>query len=190
MGIESWNLYGISYGTRLALVLMHDHPEGVRSVIIDSVYPPEISTPTTNRPGITANAILLLLNACKTERKCNKAFPTLEDHLYAVINHLNKKPLIVDEVEWTGNDFVEFLVSSLYDTDTIPTLPKVIEAAYHKDYEPWQELEAANEDGKSRGSDGPPEDDSLGMFWSVECYEEAPFSQIDKAQQESKDLPH
>ena len=85
-----------------------------------------------------SDAILLLLNACKAERKCNKAFPTLEDHLYTLINRINKKPLIVDEVEWTGNDFVEFLVSSLYDTDTIPSLPKVIEAAYHKDYEPWQ----------------------------------------------------
>jgi len=41
---DEWNLYGISYGTRLALTVMRDHPEGVRSVIIDSVYPPEVSS--------------------------------------------------------------------------------------------------------------------------------------------------
>ncbi len=42
MGIKQWNLAGISYGTRLALTTMHDHPEGIRAVILDSVYPPEV----------------------------------------------------------------------------------------------------------------------------------------------------
>ena len=50
------------------------------------------------------------------------------------------------------------------------------------------ELEAAaNEDGKV-GKRRTSRSDSLGMFWSVECYEEAPFV-IDKAQQEVKDIP-
>ena len=34
LGIEAWNLYGVSYGTQLALMLMRDHPEGVRSFSI------------------------------------------------------------------------------------------------------------------------------------------------------------
>ena len=42
LGYETYNLYGISYGTRLALVLMRDHPEGIRSVVLDSTFPPEI----------------------------------------------------------------------------------------------------------------------------------------------------
>jgi pimeloyl-ACP methyl ester carboxylesterase len=37
---ESWNILGISYGTRLALTAMRDFPDGIRSVILDSVYPP------------------------------------------------------------------------------------------------------------------------------------------------------
>ena len=41
LGYDEWDLYGLSYGTRLALTVMRDHPEGVRSVVLDSTYPPE-----------------------------------------------------------------------------------------------------------------------------------------------------
>ncbi|WP_299393546.1 alpha/beta fold hydrolase [Pelagibius sp.] len=41
LGIEEWTLYGISYGTRLALSALRYHPEGVRAVVLDSVFPPE-----------------------------------------------------------------------------------------------------------------------------------------------------
>jgi pimeloyl-ACP methyl ester carboxylesterase len=41
LGYEEWNIYGISYGTRLAQTVMRDHPDGIRSVILDSPYPLE-----------------------------------------------------------------------------------------------------------------------------------------------------
>jgi pimeloyl-ACP methyl ester carboxylesterase len=41
LGIREWNLLGESYGTRYALTAMRDQPEGIRSVILDSVVPPE-----------------------------------------------------------------------------------------------------------------------------------------------------
>lgn len=43
LGIEEWTLYGVSYGTRLALSTLRYHPEGIRAVILDSVFPPEAS---------------------------------------------------------------------------------------------------------------------------------------------------
>ncbi len=46
LGFEEWNLYGISYGTRLALTVLRDHPENVRSVILDSTYPPSVDALT------------------------------------------------------------------------------------------------------------------------------------------------
>ncbi len=41
LGIKALNVYGSSYGTRIALILMRDHPEGLRSVILESVLPPD-----------------------------------------------------------------------------------------------------------------------------------------------------
>ena len=39
LGYETWNVYGMSYGSYLAQTLMRDHPEGIRSVVLDSVLP-------------------------------------------------------------------------------------------------------------------------------------------------------
>ena len=37
--IQTYNIYGISYGTKLALETMRGAPEGIRSVVIDGVAP-------------------------------------------------------------------------------------------------------------------------------------------------------
>ncbi len=43
LGYEEWNLYGISYGTKLALTTMRDFPTGIRSVVLDSTYPLQVN---------------------------------------------------------------------------------------------------------------------------------------------------
>jgi pimeloyl-ACP methyl ester carboxylesterase len=40
LGYQTYNLYGISYGTKLALETMRVAPDGIRSVVIDGVAPP------------------------------------------------------------------------------------------------------------------------------------------------------
>src|SRR5262245_13442489 len=42
IGYDSWNLIGTSYGTRIALTAMRDHPEGLRAVVLNSVSPLEV----------------------------------------------------------------------------------------------------------------------------------------------------
>ncbi|HEY7883539.1 MAG TPA: alpha/beta fold hydrolase, partial [Cellvibrionaceae bacterium] len=43
MPISQWNLYGISYGSRLALEIMRLQPQYLRSVVLDGVYPPQVN---------------------------------------------------------------------------------------------------------------------------------------------------
>jgi pimeloyl-ACP methyl ester carboxylesterase len=45
LGYTTWNIYGTSYGSYLAQTIMRDHPEGVRSVVLDSVLPLTYSVP-------------------------------------------------------------------------------------------------------------------------------------------------
>lgn len=40
-GYGAWNLWGISFGSRVALTVMRDHPQGVRTAILEGVWPPE-----------------------------------------------------------------------------------------------------------------------------------------------------
>ena len=41
LGIDEWNLRGISYGSALAIETIRNHPDGLRSVLLDSVVPPD-----------------------------------------------------------------------------------------------------------------------------------------------------
>src|SRR5690606_30365469 len=41
LGYPQWNLYGLSYGSRLALTAMRADPQGIRSVVLDAAYPVE-----------------------------------------------------------------------------------------------------------------------------------------------------
>jgi pimeloyl-ACP methyl ester carboxylesterase len=45
LGFDVWNVYGTSYGSYLAQTLMRDHPEGIRSVVLDSVLPTTYTIP-------------------------------------------------------------------------------------------------------------------------------------------------
>jgi len=45
LGLTAWNVYGLSYGSYLAQTIMRDHPEGIRSVVLDSVLPTTYTIP-------------------------------------------------------------------------------------------------------------------------------------------------
>ena len=67
--IKRWNVYGLSYGTDLALSLMRDHPEGIRSVIIDAVLPP--TAVSLGWTWTNANeAINNIFRACANQPAC------------------------------------------------------------------------------------------------------------------------
>ena len=59
-GYESFNLYGASYGTLLALTVMRDFPAGLRSVVLDGVLPLQISRYETYYADRTAAIDLIL----------------------------------------------------------------------------------------------------------------------------------
>jgi len=80
LGYADWNLYGISYGTRLALGVMRDHPQGVRSVILDSTLPPEADL-MTEGPANFARALRVLFTGCSSDPNCAGAYPGFEQRL-------------------------------------------------------------------------------------------------------------
>jgi pimeloyl-ACP methyl ester carboxylesterase len=71
--IAKWNVYGISYGTDLALTYMRQHPSGIRSVAIDGVLPPSLAGAaaqwTTASEGINA-----VFKACRDQAPCRRRY--------------------------------------------------------------------------------------------------------------------
>jgi pimeloyl-ACP methyl ester carboxylesterase len=95
LGIDQWNVYGVSYGTDLALQLLRDHPQGIRSVVLDSVVPPQINLVNQLWPS-AAEGYRALFDACAAQPACKGAYPNLEADFTATVNRLAEHPLSVD----------------------------------------------------------------------------------------------
>jgi pimeloyl-ACP methyl ester carboxylesterase len=174
LGYDQVNLYGTSYGTRLALTVMRDHPEGIRSVILDSVYPPQVTLDLE----LAANAnrsLQQVFQACASDDACADNYGDIEAEFYEVVARLEKAPVVVEvfgpyreqpySVYLDGDLFIDAVFVSLYSTVSIADIPHFIRAAYEESYAELSEFVG--------GAIGSPA--STGLFWSVTCGEEVPF---------------
>ena len=95
LGIAEWNVYGVSYGTDLALQLLRDHPEGIRSVVLDSVVPPNrnIIDQWWEAP---ASGLAAIAAACAAQSACAAAYPDLAATYTATVNRLHATPAGID----------------------------------------------------------------------------------------------
>jgi pimeloyl-ACP methyl ester carboxylesterase len=185
LGYDQVNLYGISYGTRLALTAMRDHPQGIRSVIIDSIYPPQVDL--DQELALNADrAFNTLFEGCAADRLCSSQYPELDRVFFQVVDELNAQPATVAVYQGTamawldGDVFMDAIFGSLYRVDAIPWIPLMIYHASQGDYQPLQTpLEVMLDDSGI----------SHGMHHSVQCREEAAFESHERALALSADLP-
>ena len=163
LGYEQVNLFGGSYGSLLAQAVMRDHPENIRSVIIDSTVPMEKSL-LLDIPTTAVNATLHLLESCAADQSCNSAYPDLENVLFDLVEDLNADPIPVEltnpldgqhyEALLSGDMVFGNLVFYLYQTPIIPTLPQAIHNVANGDYDLMIQLSSrklAAYDALSRG---------------------------------------
>jgi pimeloyl-ACP methyl ester carboxylesterase len=192
LGYESWNLLGVSYGTRLALTIMRDfgHTGAIRSAILDSVYPPQVNDYVD--VGVSAQrAFNLLFSRCEADAACNAAYPDLEARFYRLVDALNAAPLIlpvsdrvnaaVYRIPVTGDGLLEIVFDMMYDRNRISALPKMlrqIENGYSAILVEHLAETLYTADWFSEG---------MGM--SVQCIEEASFTTNTDIQAAAGSLP-
>ncbi|MCB0060082.1 MAG: alpha/beta fold hydrolase, partial [Caldilineaceae bacterium] len=86
------NLFGFSYGTQVALEVMRQHPEIVRSAVLDSVAPASLKLyENMGQPNV--EAITSLLDLCAADGACNQAYPGLRQRFGDLLNALDEEPL-------------------------------------------------------------------------------------------------
>lgn len=191
------NLLGISYGTRLALTVLRDNPASVRSVILDSSYPPQVRA--YNEQALNAGlAIQALLRGCADDEDCAATFPDLEARFYDLIDQLNAEPVLIaiadeeggelSEIEVSGDDLVSSMSDWLYVTDLISYVPLVIDQLEFGETEALSFLYETSGSGFRRQDEGDLSD-SEAMFYAIECREEGSFSTLAQARVAAADLP-
>ena len=135
--IEAATLYGVSYGTRLALTVMRDHPERIVSVILDGVYPPHVNG-YDEQAWNGYLAFERLFDDCEADAWCDAAYPDLRGIFFAMVDALDASPMFDDDdTTITSDDVVNDLFQLMYDTNALPYLPAIIAAAASGDIDTW-----------------------------------------------------
>jgi len=178
LGYEKLNLYAVSYGTRLALTLLRDHPEAVRSAVLDSVYPLQVNLYTALAPN-AERAFNMFFAQCAADASCNAAYPDLRGVFYRLVDQLNIAPAgvplsaggVEHKVRVDGSLLIDVLFVGLYNPGVTASMPKMIYDIAQGNYEILRERLALYFDTSS----------ALGMQMSVQCAEEIPFSVSEEA---------
>jgi pimeloyl-ACP methyl ester carboxylesterase len=138
LGIRQWNVFALSFSTRQAFELARSHPEGIRSMILDSAIPSQ-SAYSLELAANTQRSLSLFFQRCAKDSKCKEAFPDLEDVFYDLVDQLNAQPALIEapdlnsgrrmKVLLTGDRLIDTLVMGLnlaYDDSIVPNLPRTI----------------------------------------------------------------
>lgn len=129
LGLKQWNVFGISYGTHLALNYMRLHPKGIRSVGIDGVLPPSIAggavTWKAAREGFDG-----LFEACAQQPDCNARYPHLKATFLRLVSELEADPITTTvtvpvhpepvKVVLDGSNLVAWLTSATHVAAGVP----------------------------------------------------------------------
>jgi pimeloyl-ACP methyl ester carboxylesterase len=135
LGYDTINLYGVSYGTLLALHALRENPDILRSVIIDAVVPTQLNfIPEAYRSQ--NRAFTELITACNADLTCKTAYPDLEKVLFEQVDRLNQNPVRVRVTDQNtrisylgyldGDALQSIIFQGLYSTEIIPLLPMMV----------------------------------------------------------------
>ncbi len=177
LGVEQWNLYGVSYGTRVAQHYLRRYPERTRALILDGVVPNE----TPLGPDVAAQSQRVLdqiIARCAMDPTCADRYPQIAAQLDSLLASLEQEPATVGladprsamprtrQLSYAHVAAVLRLLS--YSPQTAALLPLLIDAAASGNLAPLTaQAEMITSDLESALS--------LPMHNAVVCTEDVPF---------------
>ena len=184
LGIEQWNVYGVSYGTRVAQHYLRRYPEHTRAVVLDGVVPPDLALgPDIAREA--QRALEQIYARCAADDGCHERFANLPTEFRELLARLDAAPVSVPgarSTDSTGDASAasatgQFTAQELralvrllsYNAATVALLPALLHEAYAGDYAPL-----ANQ--MTTTLRRLPESLSFAMSNSVTCTEDVPFA--------------
>jgi pimeloyl-ACP methyl ester carboxylesterase len=94
LGYDQWLVYGVSYGTTIALELMRTAPEGLMGAVLDGVYPTDLDVDAAIGESATTS-LGELDRACAEDPGCDAIVPDVIGALERVMDRLESEPLTV-----------------------------------------------------------------------------------------------
>ena len=153
---------------------MRLYPADLRSVVLNSVLPPQVNFFTSMAPS-AQRAFGVLFHGCALNPSCNANYPNLQTVFYQDVADLNHTPITFETtsiigksltIHFTGNDLILWVRQSLTFTWFIPPLPAVLFQIRQHNYTQLAQIYGNNSINSTM---------SAGLFYSVECGEDMAF---------------
>lgn len=134
LGYARVNLFGGSYGTRVAQAYLRRYPERVRAAVLRAVVPVGGNVPVLASRAAD-DAMALVLAQCAAEAGCAAAFPALEADLDSLLARVARDPPLLRlpgggrEVRLSHGLLVQLLYALLLSDQSRPAVPALLHAA-------------------------------------------------------------
>jgi pimeloyl-ACP methyl ester carboxylesterase len=140
LGYEQVNLYGISYGTRVAQHYLRRFPKRVRTIILDGVVPVDTALGPDIAPAAQA-ALDSIVDRCAAQAECQSIYPALKEELSQLLTRLthnsvaiqvaDPRTAVMKKIDFSYMHVATALRLLSYADDTAALLPYLIHQATH-----------------------------------------------------------
>lgn len=183
LGYDMVTLYGVSYGTRVALTYLQRYPDHARAVILDGVVPQDVAL------GMTAardaqRALDMIFTRCEADTACQAAFPDARSAFADLVARRTQQPAklrlahpitgVPTDMTFDGDTLATSVRLLSYAPETAALLPLLFHTAAQGDEQVLaaQALMVGDQLGASI---------SNGLNLSVVCAEDEPFIDSEQA---------
>ncbi len=181
LGYSALNLYGVSYGTRVAQHFARRFPESTRTIVLDGVAPPQLAL----GPEIATEsqkAVDNILARCAADADCNERFPGVQASFAAIVEQLRVEPQQLsvphpstgrpEDLSFGANEFAGAIRLLAYHPSSIALMPLLVHEAANGNFVPLASQYLMTMIALADSL-------ALGMHNSIMCNEDVPF--YDKA---------
>lgn len=139
LGVDEWNLYGISYGTRVAQHYLRRYSARVRSIVLDGVVPATLALGPDVAPN-AQRALEAIFARCAARPACSSRFRSLPSKFAELERRFAAEPAVLPAADPRTGEMREIAVGHAhfqavvrlmsYSAPTIALLPLVVDEAH------------------------------------------------------------
>ncbi len=186
LGLKQWNVWGASYGARLAMTFARYYPASTRTVIVDGPYLPEDQERVEDLHGAEV-VVNKIFNKCFADAACSAKYPDLRSRFLAALPRLRQQPLIIKEDRLDDERVMDFITGTLYG-GAVPTFEKRVQTVLsYADAAARGDGAAMLQIEQKMNADTPPRPQlpdqgtwHEGQNASIDCHEEKVFESVEE----------
>ena len=128
LGYRQWNLLATSYGSFPAFELARRHRASIRSMLLNSPFPPN-SPNRAEQITATVESLRALQARCDADDACRAAYPDIRKDAGKAIAWLERHTIATPNGRITGGTFTGAVWNLLVRGETVPAVPELLKRA-------------------------------------------------------------